>query len=105
MVEVARRYSNRHDILDELTATWLQLQREQDGTATPDPPGTYTSACRNQRTRPLTVRLSPAEIDQLVVDYLAGTTARELAARHQVSLTALKRLLQARGARRRPKAT
>jgi predicted DNA-binding protein YlxM (UPF0122 family) len=57
------------------------------------PPGTPRMPIR-PRYR-LTQRLEPGQVDQLVADYRAGATTRELAERYHVSKTAVTELLTA----------
>ena len=46
-------------------------------------------------------RLTQEDIAVLVDAYLAGTTARELAAKYGIGMTTVKRMLRERGVRRR----
>lgn len=51
--------------------------------------------------RPLRLRLGDAVVAELVAEFMAGTTRKELVDRYGVSLSSVVRLLRAHGARRR----
>jgi hypothetical protein len=100
LVELARRYSNQPQLLDELARTWRRLARELED-ATPGEAIELTSAGPSQRPRLVANRLSEADVADLIVAFRAGATHTELAVGFGIGTTAVKKLLRERKARRR----
>jgi len=96
-VDLLHRYSNRTDLLDELTAIQRRLKQER---RTP-PCGESVSVSNIPPPRKWRVRdrLTPADIAHLIEDYHAGSILRELAERYSISTGSIKRLLRERKAR------
>lgn len=104
-MELARRYSNFPDRLDDLVRVGAQLDKERGGDPTPDGSPVLSTGRRDPRRVKLTTRLTDADMRQLIERYHAGITIRELADQYTLGTTTVKRLLRDRKARRkdRPK--
>lgn len=61
-----------------------------------------TLPARLVKSRRVRDRLTDDDVQALIADYLAGMYLRELAERHNISLTAVKDLLRRHGVRRTP---
>jgi len=98
-VELLRRYSNRPLItkplvnLMELISTEPTAETEQTPLTSADGSGPRTKM-------PLAKRLTAEDIDALFKSYATGSTMAELAAKHAVSHSTIKRLLREHGARK-----
>jgi DNA invertase Pin-like site-specific DNA recombinase len=96
-VELVRRYSNRADLQERLAQARSKSRRpdgqqhEAPGLSWGRTPGT------RQRVRD---RLTDADIELLIADFLAGTSKRVLAERYEISFSSVKRILRKHGVRR-----
>jgi len=91
MVELCRRYSNRPDLLNPLVSVLEKIKKGVPHDDEPDPapvrgnePGVWRVADR----------LAPSDVDTLIKSYQAGSTARVLAERYNVSTATVKSLLR-----------
>lgn len=83
-----------------LNKSLVRYLQQYDG-ITPAPDTSSTSE-PTQQYQPWSLdrRLSEADINTIIAEFLSGTSKQELARRHSVSLSALKNLLRRRGIRR-----
>ena len=99
-MELLRRYSNRPELVKPLRAVLKRLSAPGDckpttGSSEPSEPAHAPSEPWRLRER-----LTEAQIDQLIAEYRAGATIKEVAARYGLGTTTIKRLLRQREARR-----
>jgi DNA invertase Pin-like site-specific DNA recombinase len=96
-VELVRRYSNRADLQERLAQARSKSRQpgEQQHEASEVTWG-RTPGVR-QRVRD---RLTDADIELLIADFLAGTSKRVLADRYEISFSTVKRILRKHGVRR-----
>lgn len=90
MVELLRRYSNRHDLVTRLVSVLKRIGAgDESGPAAvqSDPPSS----------RRLSSKLAADDRWRIAEQYLAGETAPVLAERYGISLKSVRRILQARG--------
>jgi len=87
LVELVRRYSNRADLREQLAQARSKVRqpREQEHESSEAAWGRTPGMRRN--------RLSDADIERLITEFLAGTPKRELADRYAVSLSTVKNTL------------
>jgi Mor family transcriptional regulator len=99
-VGVLAHYSNRPDLLDELTTVQHRLSTNAGKT---DSERRSVASEAGQPSRPyrVTDRLTAQEIDALIACYQAGTSARDLAERYGLGQTTIKQLLRERKVRRK----
>jgi len=93
-VELLRRYSNRHGLVTPLVSV---LRRVHAG----DQSGPLAVQSVPPSPRWLDSRLEAGDREHMAEQYLTGVTAAALAARYNISLKSVRRILQARGARKR----
>jgi len=93
--------ANRSDLLDSLTKTLERVRQERRTDPSEEDTEGLLRAVRPPRVWRIRDRLTPDDIAQLIEDYRAGATARELAARYSIGLTNVKRLLREHKARRK----
>ncbi len=96
IVEVAGRYSNRSDLLEQLRRVVAILS---DGGQDDGVGATVPTECLI-RSRRLHDRFSPEDLQAKIDLYKSGVTAREVAEKLGVSLRSVKRLLHRHGVRR-----
>jgi hypothetical protein len=99
MVDLMRRYSNRVDLLARLREACV-IVGEQDSPDRPDP--ALTVPVRPVEPWRVRDRVADSDVQVLIADYLAGMSARALAERYDLSVSALKVLLKRHGVRRTP---
>lgn len=97
-VELTRRYSNHADHTNSLVRT-LELVRAQPTQAT----GVSRAVASGHRAPSLTGR-AKIDPDMVAASYTAGSTLVELAERHGVSESTIKRVLRERGVRKHRRA-
>lgn len=95
-MDLLSRYSNRQAQLDGIEDVLARIA-ENDQT---DLPGIGASEMRT-RWWSMADRLSAADIETLAERYRSGVKAAHLAVEYNISLSSVRRLLRARGVRRR----
>lgn len=100
-MELARRYSNRPDRLDDLNRVMVELDRERGIDATPDSSLVTSSVRRDFRRLRITARLTAEDRQALVDSYRCGATIRALTERFRLGTTSVKRILRDNKARRK----
>lgn len=100
-MELARRYSNRPDRLDDLNRVMVELDRERGVDATPDSSLVMSTGRRDFRRLRITVRLTAEDRQMLIACYRCGATVRALAERFGLGATSVKRILRDNKARRK----
>jgi hypothetical protein len=104
-VELLRQYSNRSDLLDDLTKTLERVQKERRTGSSEEEAELEAEgllrAVRSPQVWRIHDRLTSDDIARMIEDYHAGATLRELAARYSIGLTNVKRLLREHKARRK----
>lgn len=95
-MEIVIHYSNTPDLLSDLRRT---VQAVTEMIVEDDEPDLSTTAPVD-RSWQIKDRLTPADIDQLVESFKAGTTIPDLVARYGISRSSVKTLLRKRGVRR-----
>lgn len=95
-VDLLSAYSNRQAQLEGMEDVLARIAESDKA----DLPGIGASEART-RWWSMTDRLSAAEIETLAERYRSGVKAAHLAAEYNISLSSVKRLLRARGVRRR----
>jgi site-specific DNA recombinase len=103
MVELLRRYSNRPQPLKSLVRVMHLIDTEPP--ATPDEQTLVSVDESGPRVRPSIARTAMISPQAVVEAYRAGATQAELAARHGVSDSTIKRLLRDHGARKQRQRT
>jgi hypothetical protein len=98
-VHLLGRYSNTPEVLTDLQTVWAVVAETPGQGETQELPG-LTGSGQVPRRHAIVDRLPASDIETLISLYLAGSTARALAARYSISLTAVKTLLRKRGIRR-----
>jgi DNA invertase Pin-like site-specific DNA recombinase len=98
-VELVRRYSNRADLLERLTAARSRVRMR--GREDPDS-HQITVSGRTSGVWRVRDRLTDDDVHVLIADFLAGTSKRELADRYKVSFSTVKNILRKHGVRRIP---
>jgi len=89
-------YLNRSDLADSLLSAVRQLRQEQgQGGGSVD---SVRSAPLSDRRWRVVDRLDKDDIEALVAAFAAGTSKRELAERHGISESSVKRLVRQHGA-------
>jgi DNA invertase Pin-like site-specific DNA recombinase len=96
-VELVRRYSNRADLQERLLQAYLSAS-ERRGKAHGD--NTVTVSGRTPGSWRVRDRLSDEGVQQLITEFLAGSSKQVLADRYTVSLSTVKRILKKHGVRR-----
>ena len=99
LVELLSRYSNRLDLLEPLHDV---LRRIEAGDRE-NLPGLEEHCSSAGDPRRVCERLTGADIHDLLNQYRAGVTMRELAEQYGISHASVKRILARHGVRRRPK--
>ncbi|MEX5633851.1 hypothetical protein [Parafrankia sp. FMc2] len=99
MVHLLARYSNLPSLLTDLRTTCAVVTDKDDQEDEPGLAG-LTGSGQVPRRHAITDRLPASDIESLINSYLAGATARSLAEKFSISVTAVKVLLRARGVRR-----
>jgi len=99
-VELARRYSNQPDLLDDLVRLRDQLARERDGRGVPDALTVKSSPRRDPKRVRITRRMSADDVAELVRLRREGATVAVLAERFAIGGTAVKKLLREHKVRR-----
>ena len=97
-MELLRRYSNRPELVEPLRAVLKRLKVDSPDASPEGNVAAVTSA-------PSTVwrlrdRLTEAQVEQLIAEYQAGATLKQVAARYGLGMTTIKRLLRRRRSRR-----
>lgn len=100
LVELARRYSNQPDLLDDLVRLRAELAREQDGRGVPDVSLVEPSPRRDPKRVRIARRMSAADVAELVRLRREGATVVVLAERFAIGGTAVKKLLREHKVRR-----
>ena len=100
-VELGRRYSNRSGLLNDLTRTKDQVNKERHTEATSDGPITLKSACGSSRPRLIANRISPDDLQAMLSAFRSGAPAHLLAKQYGIGETNIKRLIRENGARRK----
>jgi Nucleotidyl transferase AbiEii toxin, Type IV TA system len=95
-VDLLRSYSNRADLLTRLTDVCRRASRPDAR----DDRNDLTLPNRSVQRRRVRDRLTDADIERLIAEFLAGTSKRELAGRYGISFSAVKALLRRHGVRR-----
>jgi DNA invertase Pin-like site-specific DNA recombinase len=95
-VELVRRYSNRADLQERLAQAYLRASER--GQAQGD--HTITVSGRAPGSWRVRDRLKDEGEQQLIGEFLAGTSKQVLADRYTVSLSTVKRILKKHGVRR-----
>ncbi|MEX5713451.1 hypothetical protein AB1484_35880 [Parafrankia sp. FMc6] len=98
-VHLLARYSNLPSLLTDLRTTYAVVTDKEDQEGEPGLAG-LTGSGQVRRRHAITDRLPASDIESLINSYLAGATARSLAEKFSISLTAVKVLLRTRGIRR-----
>jgi transcriptional regulator of aromatic amino acid metabolism len=98
-VELARRYSNRPELLNPLVRT---LDKIHNGTPSDDVDLAVVEG-RQARVPTVNDRLTPADIQILIDSYMAGATSKKLAEEYGFSGTTIKRILREHGIRKYPR--
>ena len=96
-MELVRRYSNRADLQERLTQAVLNIARTDNQDQELSTSSVDGRAPRMWRVRD---RLAAGDIEQLIAEFLAGTSKRVLAERYAVSFSTVKNILRQHGARR-----
>ena len=97
-MELVRRYSNRADLQERLARARSKVsQPDERQHVAPDAAWGRNPGVR-QRVRD---RLTDADIELLIAEFLAGTSKRVLAERYGIGLTSVKGILRKHGVRRR----
>lgn len=99
-MELLRCYSNNPTYLLDLHMTLKVVAEDEAGE---DGPSLGVVRRRPRRGWSTAERLAVDGVQDVVRQYREGVTARWLAEMHAVSLSTIKRLLRASGARRRPR--
>ena len=96
-VELVRRYSNRADLQERLAEA-----RSRASQLSQQEPGAHSVAlsARVSRTWRVRDRLTDADVECLIAEFLAGTPKRVLAERYAVSFSTVKNILRKHGVRR-----
>lgn len=95
-VDLLRSYSNRADLLTRLTDVCKRAGKPDARDDRDD----LTVPTRSVQKRRVRDRLTDADIERLIAEFLAGTSKRELAERYAISFSAVKALLRRHGVRR-----
>ncbi|WP_131786588.1 helix-turn-helix domain-containing protein [Protofrankia symbiont of Coriaria ruscifolia] len=95
-MDLLSAYSNRQAQLEGMEDVLARIAESDKA----DLPGIGASEART-RWWSMTDRLSAADIETLAERYRSGVKAAHLAAEYNISLSSVKRLLRARGVRRR----
>lgn len=98
LVELARRYSNRPELLNPLVRVMSMIHTEPSDTTHHDRPSVEGANVVPWR---ISDRFAAHDIDVLIAAYRSGQTAPALAKRYDIGLTSVKRLLRDRGVRKR----
>jgi hypothetical protein len=97
MVELVRRYSNRPDLQERLAEA--RSRATQQGGQESDSNVEVVGA-RVSRTWRVRDRLTDADLQALIGEFLAGTPKRVLAERYTISIGTVKNILRKHGGRR-----
>jgi DNA invertase Pin-like site-specific DNA recombinase len=97
LVELVRRYSNRADLQERLALA--QSKSRQPGEQHYEASDVAWGRTLGER-QPLRYRMTDADIELLIADFLAGTSKRALAERYEIGLSSVKRILRKHGVRR-----
>jgi hypothetical protein len=97
LVELVRRYSNRADLHERLAAAVRTVTRRANDDQEAHDGVDSGRAPRVWRVRD---RLTDADIEQLIAEFLAGTPKRVLAERYVISIGTVKNILRKHGVRR-----
>jgi hypothetical protein len=89
VVEVVRRYSNRPDLLGPM----LDMLRRIENGDQADEPGVCSTG-RGTGSAPVRLRLSEADVRDIVTRFSTGVAKHRLATEYGVSLSTMKRLLR-----------
>ncbi len=100
MVELARRYSNQPDLLDDLVRLRDQLACEQDSRGVLDASLVESSPRRDPKRVRIARRMSAADVAELVRLRREGATVAVLAERFAIGGTTVKKLLREHKVRR-----
>ena len=93
-MELVRRYSNRADLREQLAQARSRVR--QPGVQEHEPSDAAWGRTPGMRRN----RLTDADIERLIAEFLAGTPKRVLAHRYAVSLSTVKNILRRHGVRR-----
>lgn len=97
MVELVRRYSNRADLQERLAEARLKAS-QRDGQEADSQVVTVSGLTPGVRR--VRDRLTDADVQALVGEFLAGTSKRVLADEYAVSFSTVKRIQRKHGVRR-----
>lgn len=100
MVELARRYSNQPDLLNDLVRLREELARERDGRGVPDASTVESSPRRDPKRVRIARRMSAADVAELVRLRREGATVAVLADHFSIGSTAVKKFLREHKVRR-----
>ncbi|HET9412037.1 MAG TPA: hypothetical protein VFO38_04260 [Candidatus Saccharimonadales bacterium] len=97
-MELARRYSNRPELLNPLVKVMAMIAAEPS-----DPPEPDRLSVQGREVAPwkITDRFPSNDLDALVAAYQSGATSAALAEQYGMGVTSVKRLLRKRGVRKR----
>jgi transcriptional regulator of aromatic amino acid metabolism len=98
-VELARRYSNRPELLNPLVRTLDKIH----STTLSDKDDLVVVEGKQARVLTVNDRLTPSDIQTLIDSYRAGATSKKLAERYNFSQTTIKRVLREHGVRKYPR--
>ena len=93
-MEVLKAYSHPAQLHD-LRKIWEVVHDGQ-----PDEPDDRNEAASRRSQWSMVDRLSPADVQAIIDAYHAGMIAKDVAAKFQISLSSVRRLLRKHGARR-----
>jgi DNA-directed RNA polymerase specialized sigma24 family protein len=100
-VELTHAYSNTPNLLSDLEAARQDIASDDNLSAAWSASNDGPAGSGQARPWSLRRRLSPDAIETLIDRYVTGTTARELAEQHGISVRSVKRLVHDHGAARR----
>lgn len=99
-MELARRYSNQPDLLDDLVRLREELARERDGRGVPDASTVEPSPRRDPKRVRIARRMSAEDIAGLVRLRREGATVAVLSDHFNIGSTAVKKFLREHKVRR-----
>jgi hypothetical protein len=100
-VGLIRQYSNRVELLNEITRTLQRVRDERRTDSSEQDAEGLLRAVRPPRVWRVRDRLSPEDIAQLVKDYRAGASLRQVANQYGISRPSVVNLLRQHKARRK----
>ena len=97
LVELVRRYSNRPDLQERLAEARARASQRSGQDQDSLSPAVSGRVSRTWRVRD---RLTEADVQALIGEFLAGTPKRVLAERYAISIGTVKNILRKHGVRR-----